>query len=169
MIEGLTELQGPLSILNEGHLPLPPDFPRDRLVGRWVEEGPQMQKARQQEMIPSARVAAAGWETWKDTAGKKCTRSLGKAAYILMCRAKPLQAAVNKLHGNTSRMRLVGEIKGETIAGTPAAEAEGVLSNAELDARGMRELGKDYQAEGELPPLNRVDLKRETAAETVEA
>lgn len=157
MIEGLQALEGPISVINEGQLQLPPEFDKTKLAGKWEKDGPHVLKAQQNEIIASARVQAKGWTVWLDSAKKPCKRTLGSGTFILMYRPRQLQDAVNALHGNTSRMRLSDEVLGSTIQGQDPQAAEGLLNHTQLSERGLREDLSD----GAVLPLNKVDLTQE--------
>lgn len=157
MIEGLQALEGPMTVVNEGQLALPPEFDQKQHSGKWAKDGPHVMKAQQDEIIASARVRAKGWAVWLGSDKKPYKRTLGSGTYILMFRPKALQAAVNALHGNTSRMRLSDEVLGTTIAGENPAAAEGLLNHTQLSSLGLREDLSD----GAVLPLNKVDLSQE--------
>lgn len=162
-IQGLESYDAPDSILHEGHLPLPVEFDRTQFAGKWVFEGPNVEKAKSSEVIPSARMRAAGWSVWLDPKTKKeCKRALNKTACILMFRPKELQKAINKLYANASRRRLIDELDGASTTRAMAG-GSGLLDKEQLDRVGDRERDED---EGVFLTLHHVDLEEETTLRT---
>lgn len=115
MIEGLTAYTAPAGTVQKGRLSLPPEFNSNQFVGKWVKQGPSVAMAKQRVPIPSESVVADGWAVWEDKNKKPCIRTISSGAFILMFRPRVLQEAINKIHGNQSRKRMLDEAQGKTV------------------------------------------------------
>jgi hypothetical protein len=141
-IPGLTDIEGPITLSLRGHLQVPASFDRKKYVAKWVKDGAAVNQAKQPEIISHVRKQAAGWETFMvtvDDEGKPCkpapcTRILADGKYVLMCRPRELQSAVNKLYGKISTDRTNLEASGETVS--PLVENSGLLSDKQLVSLG---------------------------------
>lgn len=161
MIEGLTALDthyAPDRMVGS-KFALPATFDTKKWASKWVENGPEIEDARQPQIIASANMQAQGWEVFKtldleavkkdqEDGGKSkipkmipVLRVAGKKTYILMCRPKALQMAVNDLYAKESRDRLNGEIMGETATANETGDS-GILTNQDLK-RVSRSYGED--------------------------
>lgn len=159
MVEGISEIKGPRQV-NKGHLAMPADFDGNRYVGNWAKQGSIANKAKQPETLGGSNLRADGWQTWKDTRGHVCKRSLSSGAYILLFRPKILQVAIQKIYGNESRSRMLQEANGETVGGQ-AVEDFGVLTEAALSS--IPGLGRE-EREPLNVPFNQVQAPRAVSA-----
>jgi hypothetical protein len=126
IVEGVRDL-GELGVANQSSLLVPAEFDKEKYVGRWTFVGASAERARQVQRIQGTRHAVDGWEVFKyppdhKEAGKPCIRPLGDKQAILLFRPKELQHAVNAIHGNISRERMIAEHEGRTISGQPVRD-----------------------------------------------
>lgn len=131
MVEGVRDL-GQLGVANQSHLLVPEEFDKTKYVGRWAFVGQSAERSRQPQRIQGTRYAVDGWDVWKypkgtkdgqeDVSDKPCIRPLGGKQAILLFRSKTLQTAVNAIHGNISRERMIAEHEGRTISGQPVQD-----------------------------------------------
>lgn len=151
-IEGLTEWDGKAGETNKGKFPLPPEFDRNKHVGKWVKNDHSIHTAKEAEIIRSEGVQAAGWAVWKHPkTNKPCIRTVTSGGYCLMFRPKVLQQAINAAYGNASKRRMIQEAEGETLSvGTlESGTTNGMLTKKILDAvSGQR--GTDSAFEGNV-------------------
>mgnify|MGYP007080184336 CR=1 FL=1 len=135
---------------------LPATFDSKKFASKWVEDGPEIEEARQPQVIADARVQAAGWEVFKtlnleaakNDSGEDAKKSpklipvvrvVGKRKFVLMFRPLQLQRAVNQIYSNQSRDRVNREIVGESKV---VGDDPGVLTNQDLQ-RVSRSYGED--------------------------
>lgn len=132
LIEGMREVKD-YAKANGGQLVLPPQFDRRKYAAKWAKEGLEAESAQQEQPIGN-RILVSGWTIWK-VAGQVCRRVLGSGRFLLMCRPRLLQDAVNAECGNLSRERIIGEHKGAN-RDTPEGESlpTGMLTSAQLNA-----------------------------------
>ncbi len=155
MIEGLTAYTAPAGSVQKGRFMMPPEFPK-HLVGKWVKQGPSVTMARQPVPIPSEGVVASGWETWLDKQKKPCVRTVASGAFILMFRPRVLQTAINKIHGNQSRKRMIDEAQGKTVTSVDGGQVSdrGVLTRDVLNQiPGLRENDQAFEGSVQLNDL----------------
>lgn len=135
IIEGMREVKSHAQALS-GQLALPPQADRKKHAFKWVKEGLQVEGAQQNQIIKGDRIVEVdGWVCWKTPQGQLCKRVLESGRYVLMCRPRALQDAVNALCGNVSRERIVKEHSG-TERDDPQgkdAPSSGMLPTAVLD------------------------------------
>lgn len=176
LVEGLTALDASehRNPLSNSKFALPPGFPAHQCASKWELEGNSVIEAQQPTVLEGAGVKAAGWAVYmqivpgqrivtdeekpKEGEPKKpafvpkrevVKRVVGKNTYVLMFRPKKLQAAVNAIHGNTSRRIVVSELRGETNAANTSGD-RGILTNEQL-VRAMKKAGGDPDGDT-LPP-----------------
>lgn len=146
MIEGLTILEGPTAgnPLVGSRFVLPSSFDGQKYASKWVEDGPEIEEARQEQIIPSAGVKALGWEVYKEGDKRQpVARVVGKRKFVLMFRPKQLQKAINSIYADESRNRVNSEILGDTsVAKTEMSSDPGILTNKDLQ-RVSRSHGED--------------------------
>lgn len=132
LIEGMREVKD-YAKANGGLLTLPQQFDRKKFAAKWCKEGLEAESQQQEQPIGN-KLLVMGWAIWK-SAGQVCRRILGNGRYILMCRPRFLQDAVNAECGNLSRERIIGEHKGAN-RDTPEGESlpTGMLTTAQLNA-----------------------------------
>jgi hypothetical protein len=165
MIEGLTAIDfGQTNARMAGSkFALPATFDSVKYASKWAEEGPEVEEARQEQVISSAGMKAQGWEVFRTIdleATKKLgekgdkapvlvpvKRVVGKKVFILMFRPKALQQAVNKLYANESRERLNREIVGESATVNEAGDP-GILTNQDL-----KRVSRSYDGSDEPRPI----------------
>lgn len=184
MIEGLTAL---VTGDHKGRLAgskfaLPPGFPSHQMSSKWVENGPEVIEAGQDQILEFAGCKAQGWTVYKtvDRASLpkplakgeeakparmiEVTRVIGKRNYILLCRPKALQVAVNKIYSDQSRNIVNQEVRGETNAANTNGD-DGILSNADL-GKFRRDI--DGEAEGYIPAIAGGKPTRVNEASTID-
>lgn len=131
LIEGMREVKD-FAKANGGQLSLPKQFDRTKFAAKWAKEGLEAE-SQQQEQPVGNKIMVSGWAVWKH-AGKLCRRILGSGRYILMCRPRLLQNAVNAVCGNLSRERIIGEHKGTQRDGeNESLPANGMLTLEQLN------------------------------------
>ena len=168
-IDGLTFLSvgEKVNRLSGSKFALPPQFPAHTHASRWVEDGPGVLEAKQFEYIPGANVKAKGWDVWlhdpeagkvaetsteedalppKRAKLKPYVRTIGKRNYVLMCRPKRLQQAVNKLYADESRRRTGQVISGEVNPVAGSDDPHGLVTDHQLNRYAGRERdeGENY-------------------------
>lgn len=154
-IEGLTPLEVGSTPRNlAGHrFALPHNFPASKLASRWVEDGPEVAEARQDQVLAFANVRARGWQVWenpdaeKGSKDKYVRRVVGKKTFILMFRPKELQNAVGRIYAAESRSFTNAELRGETNRVNDNNDP-GILTNQDLRTFSR----EDHQTET-LPPV----------------
>jgi len=154
-IAGIRDLEVTAAV-NKGELEPPPGFEPHKFVGKWAKKGNGVQKAQQPQRLGNGQVAD-GWVVFKGKGGRICQKSLSSGVYVFMVRPKGLQKAVNAIHGNMSKERLIREHRGETIEGE-AAQPFGMLTNEKLSRVFPSEAPEELQI-----PLNQVE-EPETAS-----
>lgn len=118
--------------VNLGAFQLPHEFDQEILTGKWVkDEENAIRESQRDEVIQSEGVEVDGWNVWKDAQGKSCVVSVASGKYVLMFRPKSLQKAINVLHGNASRRRIIHEHEGRTVAGEGGKD--GILTDEQLN------------------------------------
>lgn len=117
-----------------GKLTLPLEFPRHKYAAKWAEKGFGAQQEMQEQHVAPG-IIADGWQVFK-VRGKVFTRILSSKVYILMFRPKELQNTINKICGNLSREKIVGQHSGKRMelpeGATPGDRS--MLTNADLQA-----------------------------------
>lgn len=119
LIEGMRETTSHAKALG-GKLALPAWANRIKYAFKWAKEGLDVEAARQPQQITGSKYEVDGWEICKN-AGQMCRRVLQDGRYILLCRPRGLQDAVNAECGNVSRSRILQEHSGKSRA-LPANE-----------------------------------------------
>lgn len=159
---GIEIISAPQAAMGEtpGPLNLPPEFSRKKYAAKWVKEGPSVAAAAEREWIPGTKATADGWEVWRNSDKKPHKVALVSGNYVLLCRARVVQDAVNAICGNVGKSRLAQERKGETIMGAAPTDP-GMLS----DDRIAKVAGREETEEGDVA-MNLVPTTEDTRVET---
>jgi len=149
---------------------LPPGFPAHAYASRWVEDGPAILEARQDEYMPGGLYKAKGWDVWlhdpdatkvvkkeeevpeggdalppKRPKLKPYSRTIGKRVYVLLCRPKSLQQAVNRIYADESRRRCGAVLSGEVNPVAGEDDPHGLVTEHQLSRVGReRDPGEEY-------------------------
>lgn len=165
IVEGVRDLEQ-LGVANQSSLLVPEEFDTKKYVGKWAFVGSSAERARQPQRIQGTTHAVDGWEVFKypknhadeSLRDTPCIRPLGGKQAILLFRPKVLQRAVNAIHGNISRERMIAEHEGETISGQP------VHDGSMLNSKRLRGYDPSEEAQGPNYGFNQIPaLKKPTA------
>lgn len=116
---GLELIKGPVgSQTDAGIFNLPIGFDLRQHAAQWVAKDDVANKQQRQPVV-GTQYSAEGWEIWrKDTKDKPTEVSVsGNKVFVLMCRSRTTQDAVNAEYGNVSKRSINQEIQGQTIQG----------------------------------------------------
>jgi hypothetical protein len=134
IVEGMREVKQHAQAMS-GQLALPQTADKKKYAFKWAKEGLEVEGAQQPQTIRGDKIVQVdGWVVWKDK-GQMCRRVLGSGRYVLLCRPRGLQDAVNAQCGNVSRERIIKEHSG-TQRAAPEGEAtpgSGMLPSGVLE------------------------------------
>lgn len=148
---GMEVVKTPSQQVHSGLFELPPSFDRTKLAAEFVEEE-MVPVKEQRNLMPQVGITVPGLTVWKGEDGKRkphvVVASGGKKRYVLMCRPKKVQKAMNALYGNVSKQMINREVKGESVAGE-SNQDPGILTEETL-----KRVAGGSLAEESIQPLN---------------
>ena len=152
---GIELISGPTSETNACIFNLPAEFDRKKLAAKWVKAGNAVQAATQREHLIGTRLTADGWEVWKaGPKGMPHKAATTKEEFVLMCRPRTIQDAVNAIYGNVGKERMMAEKAGETSGGVPMGDS-GMLNESILSKySGERSDDDDSVKLNQVPDLS---------------